>query len=85
MYTFGQRNLVVTDVELGKLITIRDADHFVDRSDNSMTTENKWITIFRTPFGIPYTELKDELDKIFAMFLSNMTGNQDFPKEMRVI
>ena len=31
MYTFGQRNLVVTDVELGKLITIRDADHFVDR------------------------------------------------------
>ena len=33
MYTFGQRNLVVTDVELGKLITIRDADHFVDRSD----------------------------------------------------
>ena len=33
MYSFGQRNLVVTDVELGKLITIRDADHFVDRSD----------------------------------------------------
>ena len=32
MYTFGQRNLVVTDVELGKLITIKDADHFVDRS-----------------------------------------------------
>ena len=32
MYTFGQRNLVVTDVELGKLITIRDADYFVDRS-----------------------------------------------------
>lgn len=32
MYSFGQRNLVVTDVELGKLITIRDADHFVDRS-----------------------------------------------------
>jgi len=60
MYTFGQRNLVVTDVELGKLITIRDADHFVDR----------------TPFGVPYTELKDELDKIFAMFLSNMTGDE---------
>ena len=38
MYSFGQRNLVVTDVELGKLITIRDADHFVDRSDVKLLT-----------------------------------------------
>ena len=43
MYTFGQRNLVVTDVEIGKLITIKDADYFVDRSVNSITTEKRGV------------------------------------------
>ena len=78
MYSFGQRNLVVTDVELGKLITIRDADHFVDRSDvkllSSLFRYQLKKKIFRVPFGVHYSELKDETDKIFGMFLSNMTG-----------
>ena len=74
MYTFGQRNLVVTDVELGKLITIKDADHFVDRSTGLYVRLLKFI--HRAPFGLPYTELKEEADKIFGMFLSNMTGSR---------
>ena len=58
VYSFGQRQLVVKDVDLGKLIAIKDADYFIDR-----------IT-----FGLKYTESKDEVDKLFGLFLTNMTG-----------
>ena len=35
---------------------------------------------FRAPFGVHYSELKDEIDKIFGMFLSNMTGIKETEK-----
>ena len=30
-YMFGQRQLTITDVDLCKLIGVKDADHFIDR------------------------------------------------------
>jgi len=65
IYSFGQRQLVVKDVELCKLIAIKDADHFIDR----MT------------FGQSYKESKEEVDKLFGLFLTNLTG--DAWKKMR--
>ena len=66
-YSFGQRNLFVKDVELCKLILIKDADHFIDR----MT------------FGLKYEDAHEEMDKLFGMFLINMTG--DAWKRMRTM
>ena len=57
-YGFGQRQLVVKDVEICKMIAIKDADHFTDR----MT------------FGLKYTETTEEIDKLFGMFLTSMGG-----------
>ena len=65
IYSFGQRNLIVKDVELAKMICIKDADHFTDR----MT------------FGMKYYEVESEIDKIFGLMLTNMTG--DAWKKMR--
>ena len=59
MYTFGKPILVINDVELGKQILVKDADHFVDRM----------------PIGLSYADSRCEADKIFAMFLSNMSGD----------
>ena len=52
-------------MELCKLIAIKDADHFIDR----MT------------FGQSYKESKEEVDKLFGLFLTNLTG--DAWKKMR--
>ena len=60
LYHFGQRNLVVTDLELAKQIAIKDADHFVDRIS----------------FGVNFKDADTEIDKMFALFLTNMTGEQ---------
>merc|ERR1711936_655134 len=67
LYHFGQRNLVVTDLELAKQIAIKDADHFVDRIS----------------FGVNFKDADTEIDKMFALFLTNMTGEQW--KKMRTI
>ena len=67
VYMFGQRQLIVTDIELVKAIAIKDADHFIDR----MT------------FGVKYEEAHEEVDKLFGMFLTNMTG--DAWKRMRTM
>ena len=40
------------------MIAIKDADYFVDR-----------IT-----FGLKYTESKSEVEKVFGLFLTNLTG-----------
>ena len=66
-YSFGQRNLLVKDVELCKMILIKDADHFIDRM----------------VFGLKYEEAHEEVDKLFGMFLTNMTG--DAWKKMRTM
>ena len=31
MYSFGQRNLIVRDIDLAKRIAIKDAEYFIDR------------------------------------------------------
>jgi len=66
-YSFGQRNLVVTDIELAKQILIKDADHFTDRM----------------AIGTLYKDSTTEMDKIFSLMLTNMTG-EDW-KKMRTI
>ena len=58
-YSFGQRNLVVTDIELAKQILIKDADHFTDRM----------------AIGTLYKDSTTEMDKIFSLMLTNMTGD----------
>jgi len=59
MYSFGQRNLIVRDIDLAKRIAIKDAEYFIDR----MT------------FGIPYHEATDEVDKVFGLMLTNVGGD----------
>ena len=58
VYNFGQRNIVVNDMELAKRILIKDADHFNDRP--AVDTEGA----------------TKEGDKIFALFLTNLKGEQ---------
>ena len=58
VYNFGQRNIVVNDMELAKRILIKDADHFIDRP----TVDTEGAT--------------KEGDKIFALFLTNLKGEQ---------
>ena len=57
-YLFGQRQFVVKDLEIGKLIAIKDAEYFIDR-----------IT-----FGQSHKDSKEEVDKLFGLFLTNMVG-----------
>ena len=59
-YHFSQRNLVVTDIELAKLILIKDADHFTDRM----------------VIGTLYKDSTSEIEKIFSLMLTNMTGEE---------
>ena len=59
-YHFGSRGLVIRDQELAKLIIVKDADHFIESLN----------------FGIPYREATTEIDKLFALMLSNMTGEE---------
>ena len=66
-YMFGQRQFVVTDPEMGKLIAIKDAEYFIDR-----------IT-----FGLSHKDSKEEVDKLFGLFLSNMNGESW--KKMRTL
>ena len=58
VYHFGQKNIVVNDMELAKRILIKDADHFIDRP--AVDTEGS---------------IK-EADKIFALFLTNLKGEE---------
>ena len=58
VYNFGQRSIVVNDMELAKRILIKDADHFIDRP--AVDTEGA----------------TKEGDKIFALFLTNLKGEQ---------
>ena len=67
MYSFGQRNLIIQDVELAKMIAIKDADHFVDRF----------------PIGLKYNEVDNEIDKLFGLMITNITG--DAWKKMRAM
>ena len=56
-YNFGQRNIVVNDLELAKRILIKDADHFTDRpavDTEGATKESDKI------FGLFLTNLKGE-------------------------
>ena len=66
-YHFGQKNLVVTDLELAKLITIKDADHFTDR----------------LVIGTQYRDATAEIEKLFALMLTNMSG-EDWKKVRNV-
>ena len=59
-YHFGQKNLVVNDLELAKLIAIKDADHFTDRQ----------------VIGTQYKDSTKEIEKIFSLMLTNMTGDE---------
>ena len=65
VYSLGQRNLVITDIELAKQVVIKDADHFTDR-----------MTI-----GTAYRDSTTEIEKIFSLMLTNMTG-EDWKKVM---
>ena len=58
-YHFGQRNLVVTDLDLAKLILVKDADHF---------TESFAI-------GADYRDAHGEIEKLFSLMLTNMKGD----------
>ena len=60
MYSLGQRNLVITDIDLGKQILIKDADHFTDRM----------------VIGTLYKDSTAEVEKIFSLMLTNMTGEE---------
>ena len=51
--------LTVTDVDLCKLMAVKDADHFIDRLG----------------VGVDYTECRHEVDRVFALMPSNMTGH----------
>ena len=66
-YLFGQRQFVVKDLEIGKLIAIKDAEYFIDR-----------IT-----FGQSHKDSKEEVDKLFGLFLTNMGGESW--KKMRTL
>ena len=66
-YLFGQRQFVVKDLEIGKLIAIKDAEYFIDR-----------IT-----FGMSHKDSKEEVDKLFGLFLTNMGGESW--KKMRTL
>ena len=66
-YLFGQRQFVVKDLEMGKLIAIKDAEYFIDR-----------IT-----FGLNHKDSKEEVDKLFGLFLTNMSGESW--KKMRTL
>ena len=59
VYHFGQRNLVVTDIDLAKLILVKDADHF---------TESFAV-------GTDYKDAHGEIDKLFSLLLTNMKGD----------
>jgi len=57
VYNFGQRNIVINDLELAKRILIKDADHFTDRPGIDMegaTKESDKIV------GLMLTNLKGE-------------------------
>ena len=60
VYHFGQRNLVVTDIELAKLMLVKDADHF---------TESFAV-------GTEYRDAHGEIEKLFSLMLSNMKGDE---------
>ena len=60
IYSFRQRDVVVTDMELAKMILIKDADHFMDRGGLVFDLE-----------GSQY-----ESDKIMNYFLLFMKGDQ---------
>ena len=66
-YLFGQRQFVIKDLEMGKLVAIKDAEYFIDR-----------IT-----FGLSHKESKEEVDKLFGLFLTNMSGESW--KKMRTL
>ena len=59
VYSFGQRQLVVKDVDLGKLMVVKDAEYFNDR----MT------------FGLPYKERKEDVDRVIGLLLLNINGD----------
>ena len=59
LYMFGQRQLVVKDVDLGKLMVVKDAEYFNDR----MT------------FGLPYKERKEDVDRVIGLLLLNINGD----------
>lgn len=52
VYHFGQRNIVVRDLELAKMILIKDADHFIDRpavdTEGSVKESDKIFAYFLT-------------------------------------
>merc|ERR1712042_68646 len=52
VYHFGQRNIVVKDLELAKMILIKDADHFMDRpavdTEGSVKEGDKIFAYFLT-------------------------------------
>ena len=60
VYHFGQRNLVVTDLELAKLMLVKDADHF---------TESFAV-------GTEYKDAHGEIEKLFSLMLTNMKGDE---------
>ena len=59
-YHFGSRGLVIRDLELAKNVIVKDADHFIESLN----------------FGIPYKEATTDIDKVFALMLSNMKGEE---------
>ena len=52
IYNFGQRDVVVKDLELAKMVLIKDADHFIDRPainlDGSKVESDKIVNYFLT-------------------------------------
>lgn len=57
-YFFGQQNLYIKDMELAKLVLIKDADHFTDR----------------VSFGVDIKDAKNESEIIQASFLTQLKG-----------
>lgn len=50
---------ILQDIELGKLIAVKEADHFSDR----MT------------FGVPWHERRTEVEKVNGLMLINLNGD----------
>lgn len=71
VYHFGQRNIVVKDLELAKMILIKDADHFMDRpavdTEGSVKEGDKIFAYFLTNMkGQDWKKMRTLVSPVFT-------------------
>jgi len=71
VYHFGQRNIVVKDLELAKIILIKDADHFIDRpaidTEGSVKEADKIFAYFLTNLkGEEWKKMRTLVSPVFT-------------------